>query len=381
MRTLLGLSALAVAVVLPRLAFAGGGSIAPVPVYKEWMPSASPIDSNTTQRPGTAAAPVMKTTNWETRPTSKSTPSTPVSTTTTTSAVVEADKPDEPPVHFEDPDGRLHALVDAVFGFGATPVINQTFAGPLLTQENRSYVKARFATQSINLGLSYAVFDQLRLSVMAPVGSGSLYADQTRETSIAGNVTVGAEYSGHLSGRVDGYAGVGVALPTATGQELPSAREFALGNHYNQTDADRFSIQRAMSDSRGREDIAAFEPNHIGVTPKLGAIWKASNRAELEPSVSYASLHPNQASSSYEGAVVVAGRATYRLGQRLDATVRVWANVPVAGDMTSVVAFAEPQLRGHFGAIYPTLGAILPFVGELRDPYVVGARAAIAARF
>ena len=36
----------------------------------------------------------------------------------------------------------------------------------------------------------------------------------------------------------------------------------------------------------------------------------------------------------------------------------------------------------HFGDISPTLGVILPFAGKsLTDPYVVGIRAGIAARF
>ena len=368
----------------------------PVPVYKGWMPPASPFGSEAPSKPAVVPATSGSSSGSSSQSTTaaKDTTSSPTkpadsgSTTVTRVGVVDApsggpaaaEKADEPSRRYEDGDGPWHASVDAVFGFGVTRVVNQDFVGPLLNDEKRSLTNTRFATQSIDLALSYEVSRGLRIGAMLPVGGGTIYSSQTRQDGIIGNLTIGGEYKFRLGEGVDGYAGVGVALPTATGEELPTADDIARGTHVNQTDRDRFSLQHAMSDSRGREDIAAFAPNHLGLVPKLGLIWRASNRVEIEPYANYASLHSVQSGSSYEGAIVAGARFTYRFGEQVDATVRGWANVPVAG-VDSVVAVAEPQLRGHFGRFIPLVGAILPVAGELRDPYVIGARVAVAARF
>jgi hypothetical protein len=47
-----------------------------------------------------------------------------------------------------------------------------------------------------------------------------------------------------------------------------------------------------------------------------------------------------------------------------------------------VVVVAEPQIRGHFGALMPLVGVVLPIVGDdLTSPYNVGVRVALAGRF
>jgi hypothetical protein len=174
-------------------------------------------------------------------------------------------------------------------------------------------------------------------------------------------------------------AGLDVAFPTAGGDELPKESELAKIGHLDQTAMDRFALQHALSDSRGREDTAAFAPKHLGLVPKVAALWRA-DKLEVEPYVKYESLHATGTNASYEGALVAAVRGTYRFHSKLDGTLRVWTNLPVAGD-DSAVAVVEPQIRGHFGAVMPILGFVVPFAGELTDPNAVGIRAALAARF
>ena len=351
MRVLLGLSVAVVALSIPCSAFAQGAQ--PVPVYKDWMPPPSQIDAS-----GSAAGSASG------------------------SAAPQADRPaEEAPLHEEkEGDDRWHVLVDAVFGFGGTPVVNQRVVGPLITQESRTRSNARFATQSLNLGLSYEVVRNLRIGALLPLGAGQLFPEATRGGAIVGNLAIGGEYEMHLRRGLEVYGGLDVALPTASGDELPSAEELAAGGHIKQNEHDRFSLAHAMSDSRGREDTAAFASKHLGLVPKVGAVWKAREKVEIEPYVKYESLHATGTNSSYEGAFVIAARGTYRFHDHLDATLRVWTNIPTAGP-DSAVAIAEPQLRGHFGGFMPIIGVVLPIAGELTDPYVIGVRAMIAARF
>ena len=323
----------------------------PVPVDKRWMPPPTPIDASQSQTPAPA------------------------------SGSPEADKPAEAGAAEKEEEGRWNVSLDAVLGFGGTPVVNQKIIGPLITQESRTLSTSRFVTQSFNPGLSYEVVHNLRIGVMVPLGAGSLYPPgDTRGGTVIGNVVIGGEYEARLSERLKAYGGFDVALPTASGSELPTPDELARDFHLNQSEHDRFSLLHAMSDSRGREDTAAFAPKHLGLVPKVGVVWRVGTKVEIEPYAKYESLHATGTNSSYEGAIVVAARLTYRLDTHVDATLRAWTNIPTAGP-DSAVAVAEPQLRGHFGGFMPILGVVLPFAGELTNPYVIGVRLTLAARF
>ena len=367
MRALLCLSLGLVAVSLSSAAAAQEAQPKPgTPVYRDWMPAPTPIGGDSSKSNGTA-------------PSSSSSPGQ-SSTAGAAGGSPEADKPAEVSMRrADDVDGPWHITLDAVFGFGVTPVINEQITGPLLTQESRQASTARFATQSLNLGLSYAVTDQLRIGLLFPVAQGQLFPDQTRAAGMVGNLTVRALYTSHLSANADFRGGLEVALPTATGDEIASADVLAA-HHVNQTEQDRHSLLHAVSSSRGREDTAYYASQHLGLVPKLAIVWKAGANTEIEPYVKYSSLHPTEEVSSYEGSFVGGARLTYRFAEKVDGTLRAWVNVPVAGD-DKTVAFAEPQLRGHFGPIMPILGAILPFAGELTNPYTIGVRASLLARF
>jgi hypothetical protein len=400
MRRVLGFTIAVVAVAAPSIAFAQ--STQPqqpgTPVYREWMPQPTPIGGDppatTPATPGTSGTSGTGTSgNGQngSREAGSGQSGSGSSTSTTTVKVGEGgaaagaeggDKPGEGETFEKEKEGKTKIFADVMFGFGVEPVVNQTIVGPYVTSESRERGAARFVTQSFLVGGSYEVSHGLRIGAMLPMGTGSFYpGDQRRGGAVIGNLVLGGEYEKELGRNLDGYLGLDVALPTASGDELLTQEELNRGFHVNQQQLDKFALNKAMSDSRGREDTAAFTAKHLGVVPKLGAVWRAGARLEIEPYVKYESLFGTGSNSEYEGAIVVAARGTYRITKQFDGTVRVWTNIPVAGD-DKAVAVAEPQLRYRMKGFTPLVGVVLPFVGtQLTDPYVIGVRAAIAGNF
>src|SRR4029077_14092367 len=127
-----------------------------------------------------------------------------------------------------------------------------------LTQESHTAETARFQTTSINLGLSYEVLNHLRVGALLPLGAGSLIPNETRGSTVVGNFTLGAEYEAHVNQKLVVGLGLDLALPTASGNPLPDPSTVNTLGHVDQTGFDRRSLLQAMSDSRGREDTAAF---------------------------------------------------------------------------------------------------------------------------
>ena len=291
-----------------------------------------------------------------------------------------ADRRDDDAKVKETPPQKWRATVDVVAGFGATPIVSQKVVGPLASQERRTLGTSRFATQSLNLALAYDVTEALKVYAMLPLGTGGLYSTDTRGSTIIGNVSVGAQLGRRIGKALEVAGALDVALPTATGDELPTRDDLARSGHVDQSAYDRFSVQKAISASRGREDTASYAPKHLGLVPRVGVVWTGVEHLELEGFAKYTSLHATGTNSSYEGSVVVGARGSYRFHKHVDGTLRLWTNIPVAGD-DSAIAAAEPQVRGHFGSVMPIVGVILPIAGELTDPYAIGVRLALAGTF
>ena len=231
-----------------------------------------------------------------------------------------------------------------------------------MSQENRTLGTSRFATQSLNLALAYDVTEAVKVYAMLPLGTGGLYSTDTRGSTIIGNVSVGAQLGRRLGKALEVAGALDVALPTANGDELPTRAD--LTGHVDQSAYDRFSVQKAISASRGREDTASYAPKHLGLVPRVGVVWTGVDHLELEGFAKYTSLHATGTSSSYAGSVVVGARGSYRFHEHVDGTLRLWTNIPVAGDDRAIAA-AEPQVRGHFGSIMPIVGVILPMTGDV----------------
>jgi hypothetical protein len=292
-----------------------------------------------------------------------------------------ADKPAESATATESAEERWRASLDAVFGFGSTPVVTQKIVGPLITQESRTAGQAAYATSSLNLGLDYEINKDLSAGVLLPIGFGSLSPDGgMRGSTVVGNFTLGGAYRVLARKDIAVWGGLDVALPTASGGELPDPSTVPTLGHFDQKQFDRRSLLQGMSNSRGREDTASFATGHLGLVPKVALVYTGMEKLELEGYAKYESLHATASEASYEGAVVVALRGSYRFHKNGDLTLRAWTNLPVAGP-DSAVAAVEPQLRGHFGSFNPLLGVVLPLAGDLITPYSVGVRATLAANF
>ena len=278
---------------------------------------------------------------------------------------------------------RFTVSIDTVIGFGATPVVNQRLVGPLVYDESRTTGSSRYTSGSFNFGLDFKLDEHIHFGALLPLGVGSVEAfDDTRGSSTVGNLSLGGQYGLSLRDDLRLAGGFVVALPTASGSDsLPDDNYLATSGHVDQTSYDRYSLNKAAEQSRGREDTASYAPKHLGLVPKVDVLYTGIQRVELEGYVKYESLHATGTNASYEGDFVILARGTYQFSRYVDGTLRVWTNIPTAGP-DSAVAAAEPQIRGHVGWLTPLAGVILPIAGpNLTSPYNVGVRLAVAGRF
>jgi hypothetical protein len=298
---------------------------------------------------------------------------------------VTADKPAEGEKKEGEEEGPWEAEIDAVAGFGSTGVISQRVVGPQVTDEDRRAERASYTTGSFNLGLSYAPSEGWKVGGVLPIGFGSLspndslFPEEKRGSTILGNVELAAQRTFMADRPLKVIFRLGLSLPTALGTDLPEAKEVPDLGHFDQRAFDRRSILQAMSNSRGREEGALYAPDHLGVNPKLGFV-KTGEKTEWEAYVKYESLFATASKSKYEGSVIVFGRGTYHMSKATDLTLRAWADFGFGGE-EGTTAVIEPQIRGHWGWVTPTLGVVVPVVGDLIKPWGLGARAAIAANF
>ncbi len=280
---------------------------------------------------------------------------------------------------------RLKLDVDLVIGFGKTEIVSQDLPGSFGTTPATRLGEARTQTESLILSAGYGVTRHVTLGARLPLTYGSFAEDgrQSRGAGAVGNVELEAEYERELTERLGFVFALGIALPTAQGNELPSADEATrLGPSADLDALDRFALNRAAASSRGFEENALYEPKHLGVIPKVGLEIRVG-KLQIDPYVKLESLFATTKDQphSYTGELVLGARAAYRVASRLDLGVRAWANVPVSGsDVTTVVA-VEPEARLHLGSWTPRLGVIVPVAGPLTDPRFVGVRLGLAASF
>src|SRR4051812_6795074 len=158
MRSVLGFAVAVVALAVPSIAFAQAATQPQpgTPVYREWMPAPTPIGGDppatTPAKPGTGTSgtgtgAAGATGNGEAGSGSGAPGS---SSTTTTVKVGEggaagaagaagaegADKPGDGEAFEKEKEGRTRVFLDVMFGFGVTPVVNQTIVGPYVTSES-----------------------------------------------------------------------------------------------------------------------------------------------------------------------------------------------------------------------------------------------------
>jgi hypothetical protein len=152
----------------------------------------------------------------------------------------------------------------------------------------------------------------------------------------------------------------------------------------DQSGYDRWSLSHAAMAARGYEDNALFEPQRLGIIPRVGLLYRIHGLS-VEP---YLKLENLVATSStlangYVGELVGGLRVGYWVHKEFEVALRGWVNVGYAGgdeDKKTTVAI-EPQAVLRFGPVRPSLGVIIPFTGPAGDSGFVGLRLGVAVAF
>jgi hypothetical protein len=298
--------------------------------------------------------------------------------------VPEAGAPSEEPR-----EEKVELAADLVVGFGKTPLAVQQAPQSFTTVPPYTAGSARSTSESVVLEGGYHILPQFAVGVVVPFSFATFSppSEDSRGTSAFGNLEVSGAYELPTRRSTKVAFGLGVSLPTAQGSELPSADELAQqqGAAFTPAAYDRYAVNRAAALSRGYEENALFEPDRLGINPRVQVEWEA-RRLRLEGSVKLENLIATSTSlaHSYLGELVPGVRAGYALGPAAEVGVRVWANYAFAGsdDSSKLALVAEPQLVGTFGNLRPVLGVIVPFAGAPTDPWqFVGLRLSLLATF
>jgi hypothetical protein len=288
----------------------------------------------------------------------------------------------------EEGHEKLELGLDLVLGWGKGPFAVQQL--PTSFQPLPMYIRdeAPGASQSFILDAAYKITQALEVGLRLPFTFGR-YAPHdggSRGTTSFGNVEVEAEYEKHLNKAAEVFGAIGLALPTATGNEIPTTEELQAipFNSFDQNGYDRWSVNHAAAASRGYEDNALFEPKRFGIIPKIGLEYRM-NKLVIDPYVKVENLIATTSSleSSYVGELVPAVRIAYSLNKHFEPGLRAWANIGFAGSdedkKTNLVI--EPQVVGHFASFKPYVGVIVPVAGPLTDAPWVGVRLGAGGAF
>jgi hypothetical protein len=287
----------------------------------------------------------------------------------------------------EGEEAKFHVGVDLVFGFGKTNTVTAVLPGQLATVPEATVSASKITTQSFLLSGGYELGKGFGVGFRVPLTLGQWQApgQSSHSTSAIGNVELEAEYEMHLNPQMKLFFGLGLALPTAQGDEVPNQEELDADKNaalQNQNGYDRFAVNHAAAASRGYMDNALFEPKRFGIIPMVGLDYTVSHIL-IDPFVKMENLISTSGNPEhkYIGELVLGSFLGYEVAKQLDVGARVWANVLFAGE-SGGVGVVEPQLRMHFGNIHPLVGGIIPFAGSaLTSPQFGGVRVAVVARF
>ena len=299
---------------------------------------------------------------------------------------------EEEKLEFEEEEGeppekvaRLHLWADNVFGLGRTRVLTVQPIRLGAAEAVHHLESVQFSSQNYDVGVSYEFINDLAVGVEFPITHITYDTSLgPRGKSAIGNLELNAEYVRIIAKHLAIVPSLEVALPTAQGDEPPSKEEIDAepGKQRDVAPFDRFAAQRAAAAVRGWEENHLFAPHRLGVVPRIGLLYELG-KLEIEPYAKVGMLFSTN-SESFEGDIVLALRAGYRIHRLFDAGARVWTNIPIGGNLPedeSPVGVVEPQIRGHFGPVLPVFGVVLPFAGPLSHPENVGIRFALAAHF
>ncbi|HEX3345998.1 MAG TPA: hypothetical protein VHS09_15550, partial [Polyangiaceae bacterium] len=215
-------------------------------------------------------------------------------------------------------------------------------------------------------------------ATFSPDGSAS------RSATSLGNLELEGEYSLPVGRALKLVGALGVALPTAEGDEFPEGLANQPLSSSTAGSYDRWSLSRAAAFARGYEDNALFEPHRLGLVPKVALVYRFRGLS-IEPYVKIENLIGTSTllDASYVGELVGALRVGYWVERHVELAMRGWFNVGFAGtadDKVTAVAI-EPQVVARFGPVRPYAGVILPVAGPPSDNDAVGVRLGLSGAF
>ena len=299
-------------------------------------------------------------------------------------------KADEPKAETKDeqPQEKIfHLGLDMVFGAGHATTANGVIPPGSINGLNGSteLQSGRIASYSFLLDGDVKITDGFGVGVRLPFVGGSLLTDPQRSDGGIGNIELGAGGKLKLSDMAALELSLGLSLPTGQGAQVPptAAQIPIVQGAIDQSNYDRFAVQRAASMARGYELDELFQPNHLGINPKVRLVLGSEGKWRVDPWIKLDDLIATNKSYSFIGELLFGVNVGGFLIPEVEPVLRIWANAPLTGaDFSSPVAVVEPQVRFHFGPVTPYVGGILPFAGTpLTSPYNFGVRVGIGARF
>ncbi len=287
----------------------------------------------------------------------------------------------------EGEEERFSVGLDLVLGWGKVPFAVQNLpanGNPNITYTRADQVQAN--VQSFILTATAEVARHVEVEARIPFSFAGFTPDGSaaRQTTDFGNVELAGEYAVPLRWGMRLALSLGVALPTAQGDEIPTTLVQTPSAQVDETAYDRFSLARAAAFARGYEDNALFEGHRLGIVPKVSLLYRMRGLS-IEPWVKVENLVATTSSldAQYVGELVGGLRVGYWVQKMFELALRGWVNGGYAGtDEDKQVSVAlEPQVVLRFGPVLPYAGVIIPVAGPPEDNSFFGVRVGAVGHF
>lgn len=293
----------------------------------------------------------------------------------------------------EEVEPPWEVTVDLSIGNTTTEILNggPSTRNPLFAPTNK-FDSTRVTVGSLLLGIERHIGERFTVGARLPLiyaqlSSRDASADDRSATAI-GNLELEGAFTIIKRKNFDLTFALEVALPTAGGVEAPSSAEVAAepDKSYDYGRYDTFAAVHAASAARGSYESALFEPNNLGIVPKLTAHIQVG-RFGFTPMVKVENLIDVRGDDeeSYINELVAGVRAGVRVNKVFEPGVNLWVRElhehTHQDDDFSTVGVVEPYARFHLGALTPSVSLILPFAGDLTDDKTFGLRAGVAGEF
>jgi hypothetical protein len=278
---------------------------------------------------------------------------------------------------------KAMVALDVALGWGHVPFAAQNLPGP--GQPYVTYTRNDSVTsnvQSLILEGSMDVVEHVGVAARLPLTFAGFSPDGSagRSTTAIGNFELEGEYGTRVAPRLRLVASLGVALPTAQGTELPAT--LTQAQNVDAPSYDRYSLSLAAMAARGFEENELFEPNRLGVVPKIALVYR-SRGLSVQPSVAIGNLIGTSTTleAPYVGEVVGVLRVGYWVQDRFELALKGVVNGVFAGtgeDKQAAVAI-EPSVVMRFGPVRPYAGVIVPLVEPSIESGFVAVHFGVAA--